>query len=198
LRSLKARADKPDVAQAIAEFWQGHRTQIMALMFSVAITAIIIIFRRELARLSTYGYLGVFLISVIGNATVIFPVPSLAVVFAGGGILNPLLVGLIAGVGEPLGELTGYLAGYGGSAVIENRERFEQIKGWMERRGFITIFILSVIPNPFFDLAGLSAGMLRFPVTKFLLACWLGKSIKALALAYIGSLSIDLLAPFLG
>lgn len=182
----------------IAEFWREHRTQVLALLFSVAITTTIIVFRHELARLSTYGYLGVFLISVIGNATVIFPVPSLAVVFAGGGVLNPLLVGLIAGVGEPLGELTGYLAGYGGSAVIQNRERFEQIKGWMEHRGFITIFVLSLIPNPFFDLAGLSAGMLHYPIAKFLLACWMGKTIKALALAYLGSLSIDWLGPLIG
>ncbi len=143
------------------------------------------------------GYLGVFLISLLGNATVIFPVPSLAVVFAGGSVLNPLLVGLVAGVGEPLGELTGYLAGYGGSAVIENRERFEQIKNWMERRGFITLFVLAAIPNPFFDLAGIAAGMLRFPVTKFLLACWMGKTTKALILAYLGSLSINLLQPWL-
>jgi uncharacterized membrane protein YdjX (TVP38/TMEM64 family) len=198
LKSLSARAERPNLVNTIVEFWREHRPQILAFLFSVAITAIIIVFRHELVRLSAYGYLGVFLISVIGNATVIFPVPSLAVVFAGGGILNPLLVGLIAGVGEPLGELTGYLAGYGGSAVIENRERFEQIKGWMERRGFITIFVLSVIPNPFFDLAGLSAGMLHFPVAKFLLACWMGKTIKALILAYLGSISLDLLGPLLG
>ena len=76
-------------------------------------------FGDQLVDLRGYGYLGVFLISLLGNATVILPVPSLAVVFAGGGVLNPLLVGLVAGVGEPLGELTGYLAGYGGSAVID-------------------------------------------------------------------------------
>lgn len=174
----------------ITAFWREHRTHVLAFLFSAAITTVIVIFRHELVRLSTYGYLGVFLISVIGNATVIFPVPSLAVVFAGGSVLNPLLVGLIAGVGEPLGELTGYLAGYGGSAVIENRKRFDQIKDWMERRGFITIFLLSLIPNPFFDLAGIAAGMLRFPVWKFLLACWMGKTLKALALAYLGSISL--------
>jgi len=99
-------------------------------------------------------------------------------------------VALIAGAAEPLGELTGYLAGYGGSAVIEDSERFERVKPWIERRGFLTVFVLSAIPNPLFDLAGIAAGMVRFPVTKFLIACWLGKTLKALVIAYLGKLSI--------
>ena len=131
-----------------------------------------------------------FLISVIGNATVFLPVPSLAVVFAGGSVLNPLLVGLIAGLGEPLGELTGYLAGYGGSAIVQDRQRYERLQGWMERRGFLTLFVLSAIPNPIFDLAGITAGMLKYPVGKFLIACFLGKTIKSFGVAYLGSVSL--------
>ncbi|MHB1296068.1 MAG: VTT domain-containing protein [Anaerolineae bacterium] len=182
----------------LAAAWRKYRTRIVALCASLAITALILIYRREIANLSHLGYLGVLLVSIIGNATVILPVPSLAVVFAGGGVLNPILVGLVAGVGEPIGELTGYLAGYGGSAVIENRATFEKLKGWLERRGFITLFALSVIPNPLFDLAGISAGMLHYPVRKFLLACWLGKTIKALAIAFLGSISVGWLDKLLG
>lgn len=158
-----------------------------ALMLSVVITVVVFRLGDRLEDLQGLGYLGVFVIAVLGNATVILPVPGIAVVFAGGGVLNPLLVGLIAGVGEPLGELTGYLAGYGGSAVAENRELYERIRRWMERRGFMTLLVLSAIPNPLFDLAGMAAGMLRYPVPKFLLACWIGKTFKALVIAYLGS-----------
>jgi uncharacterized membrane protein YdjX (TVP38/TMEM64 family) len=158
-----------------------------ALVLSVAITVVVFRLGDRLEDLQGLGYLGVFVIAVLGNATVILPVPGIAVVFAGGGVLNPLLVGLIAGVGEPLGELTGYLAGYGGSAVAENRELYERIRRWMERRGFMTLLVLSAIPNPLFDLAGMAAGMLRYPVFKFLLACWIGKTFKALVIAYLGS-----------
>jgi len=172
--------------------------QVAAIIFSLLITATIIAFQGQLRALARYGYVGVFLISALGNATVVLPVPSLAVVFAGGGVLNPLLVGLIAGLGEPLGELTGYMAGYGGSAIIEDSARFERIQIEMRRRGFLTLFVLSAIPNPLFDLAGIAAGMLHFPVGRFLLACWLGKTLKALVIAYLGSLSISLLAPWLG
>ena len=172
-----------------------YRAAIVSLGFSLAITVAVIAFRGQLASLRGYGYAGVFLISLLGNATVVLPVPSLAIVFAGGGVLNPLLVGLVAGLGEPIGELTGYLAGYGGSAVLPKGDRTVRMRGFMERRGMLTIFVLSAIPNPLFDLAGMTAGVLHFPVHKFLIACWLGKTLKAVLIAYLGSLSIGALIP---
>jgi uncharacterized membrane protein YdjX (TVP38/TMEM64 family) len=180
----------------VVEFWRKHRAQAIALVCSVAITAGVIAFRDQLAGLKEYGYLGIFIIAVVGNATVLLPVPGLVVVFAGGGLLNPLVVGLVAGLGEPLGELTGYLAGYGGSAVIEDRKNYERFRSWMQRRGFLTIVALAAIPNPLFDVAGMAAGALHLPVWKFLVACWLGKSIKAVAIAYLGSHFFQVIVPW--
>jgi membrane protein YqaA with SNARE-associated domain len=169
----------------------------LSLALAVAITAAVIIFRDELARFATYGYLGIFVISLVGNATVILPVPGLVAVFAGGTALNPWLVGLVAGVAQPIGELTGYLAGYGGGAVVENRQLYLKLRGWMERHGFITILILATIPNPAFDMAGIIAGALRMPIWQFLLACFIGKTVKSLAVAWLGYQSIDWLSPLL-
>ncbi len=183
-QSLESWEGTVRVRAAGAKYWKPAA----ALLLSVAITVLVFRFGDQLADLQGLGYLGVFVIAVLGNATVILPVPGLAVVFAGGGVLNPLVVGLIAGVGEPLGELTGYLAGYGGSVVAENREWYERIRRWMERRGFVTLLVLSAVPNPLFDLAGMAAGMLHYPVAKFLLACWIGKTFKALVIAYLGSI----------
>jgi len=116
-----------------------------------------------------------------------------------GSALPPLLVGLVAGAGEALGELTGYALGFGGQAVIgiENEAAYGRLVAWMERRGGITVFVLSAIPNPFFDLAGIAAGSLRYPVWRFLLFCWLGKTIKTTLVAWAGSKSIGLVEQFL-
>lgn len=168
------------------------------MVFAVVITLAIVLFRDELARFERYGYPGVFLISLLGNATVILPAPSLAFVFGMGGVLNPFLVGLVAGVGEALGELTGYLAGYGGRAVIEDWEMYHRLERWMQRHGSATIFVLSAIPNPVFDLAGIAAGALRFPLKWFLLSCWVGKTIKTITFAFVGAQFMDVLEKFLG
>jgi membrane protein YqaA with SNARE-associated domain len=172
--------------------------QLGAVVLALLITLVIVAFRDELARFENYGYAGVFLISLLGNATVILPAPSLAVVFSMGGVLNPLFVGLVAGVGEALGELTGYLAGYGGRAVIEDWQMYGRLKRWMQRHGSATILTLSAIPNPIFDLAGIAAGALRFPLERFLLSCWVGKTIKTIAFAYIGAQFINTLEGLFG
>ena len=111
-----------------------------------------------------------------------------------GATLHWPLVGLVAGIGEALGETTGYLAGFGGRAVIENRQLYTRMQYWMEHHGMLTIFVLSVIPNPFIDLAGMTAGALKYGFHKFLMAAWSGKTIKTLFVAWAGTQSISWLS----
>ena len=156
---------------------------VLAILFSVLV---VLVFKEQIEALKGYGYLSAFVIGLLGNATVILPAPSLAFTAALGGVLNPLLVGLAAGAGEALGEMTGYLAGMSGKTIVENRTRFEQVQYYMDRYGGWVFLVLAAIPNPLFDIAGITAGMMRFPVWKFLLNAWVGKTIKALFFAGAG------------
>lgn len=169
--------------------------QVGAVLFSIAITVAIALVSERINRFAHYGYPGIFLISLLSNATIIFPVPGLAVTFAMGGVLQPVLVGLVAGVGEALGELTGYLAGYGGRVIVENGHTYQRMEEWTKRFGLLVIFVLSIVPNPIFDLAGIAAGAFRFPPWRFLLSCWLGKTIKTVLIALIGAKLIPFLKP---
>ncbi|MGD2206282.1 MAG: VTT domain-containing protein [Anaerolineae bacterium] len=173
-----------------SSFWTSRPFRFFLIILVLALSAIIFVFRQRFAELATIGYPGIFLVSLLGNATIILPAPSLAMVFAMGSALPPVLVGLAAGIGEALGELTGYAAGFGGRAVIENQDVYDRMAAWMQRRGGITVFVLSVIPNPVFDLAGIAAGTLHYPLWRFLLFCWLGKTIKTTLMAWAGSQSI--------
>lgn len=157
------------------------------ILGSVLISGIIIYFRNELAGLTSYGIFGIFLINLIGSATIIIPTPSLVATFVGGSIYNPLLVGLFSGIGASIGELTGYLAGYGGSAVIEENNKYKRIAKWMEKSGFITILVLATIPNPIFDLSGIFAGATHYSLKKFFLAVLIGKTIRFIGISYLGS-----------
>lgn len=169
---------------------QELSTRLLAIVAVIVVSLAIWRSADRLEQFKPWGYAGVFVVSFLGNATVILPAPSLALVFTMGGILNPLIVGLVAGPAEALGELTGYLAGYGGRAIVENRPMYERLRGWMQRNGALTVFILSLVPNPFFDLAGIAAGVLHYPVYRFLLFSWLGKSIKTIAFAFAGAHSL--------
>lgn len=188
----------PSTAQPkTSSFWTGKLFRILIIVLVLGISVTIFALRDRFAQLAAVGYVGIFLVSLLGNATIILPAPSLALVFAMGSALPPLLVGLAAGVGEALGELTGYAAGFVGRAVVEDHETYKRLVVWMQRRGGITVFVLSAVPNPFFDLAGIAAGTLRYPLWRFLLFCWLGKTLKTTLVAFAGSLSITYIEQFL-
>jgi len=146
--------------------------------------------QEQIRRFQEWGYFGIFLTSLIGNASIALPIPSLFFTFMGGATFNWIIVGLVSGIGEALGESTGYLAGYGGSAIIENQSMYKRMQHYMEKHGMLTIFVLAVVPNPLFDLAGIAAGASRYGYLKFLSACWMGKTIKTLAFAWAGAHSV--------
>jgi membrane protein DedA with SNARE-associated domain len=62
----------------------------------------------------------------------------------------------------------------------------------MERFGVWVIFVMSLIPNPVFDIAGITAGMMRIPFWMFLIAAWAGNVLKAtlVALACAGTMAL--------
>jgi len=162
--------------------------QVGAVLVAIGITVGVLLLRDRISpeQLRDYGYPGLFLISLIGNATVILPVPSFAVAFAMGGVLNPLAVGIVSGLGATIGEMTGYLAGVGGRAVIEKQPLYIRLEGWMRKGGPLVIFLLAAIPNPAFDVGGLVAGALRMPAWQFFVAGWAGKSLRFTLLALGG------------
>jgi membrane protein DedA with SNARE-associated domain len=164
---------------------------LASILFAVGITVLIFVFRDQVRELDELAYLGGFLAMLIGNATILLPVPGLIFVFALGGTLNPLLVALTAAPGAALGEFTGYAAGYGGSAIVDNWKRYYLLERWMKRYGLLVIIVLAAIPNPIFDLAGIVAGTLRMKWWHFLLSALVGKLIQALMIAYAGALSLD-------
>ena len=159
---------------------------VSALLLSLLIILLITQFKELIQTLKGYGYLGAFAIGFLGNATVILPAPSLAFTTALGSVLNPILVGVAAGAGEALGEITGYLAGISGKGLIENRTHYEALCGYMDRYGGWVFFVLAAIPNPLFDIAGIAAGVVRFPLWKFLLSALAGKILKAIIFAGVG------------
>lgn len=179
-------------------FWQGKPFRFLIIAVVLGISVAIFVLRERFTELAAIGYPGIFLVSLLGNATIILPAPSLVLVYAMGSALPPGLVGLAAGVGEALGELTGYAAGFAGRAIIEDEKMYERLVTWMEQRGDMTVFVLSLVPNPFFDLAGIAAGTLRYPIWRFLLFCWLGKTIKTALVAWAGCRSIVFVEQLLG
>ena len=135
-----------------------------------------------------FGYLGIFIVSIVGSATIILPVPAFLAIFAAGSVLNPWLIGIIGGLGSTIGEFTGYLVGMGGKKVIEKRHKkwLDRAKVWFEKHGaFPIIFLFAATPLPD-DVVGILCGVIKYDVKKFFLATLIGKIVMTTALAWGG------------
>ncbi len=190
------------------EYYAG----ILGIVLTVALAVAVVYFWEFVSALGGYGYLGAFIISVFGGATILAPVPMTPMIFALGTVmkpafapyLGPVFVGAAAGLGETVGGLSIYMTGYGGGTALHGIEHqriqaaYERMLGWMERRGSLTLFVLSAVLNPFFYPAALAAGALRFGIQRYFLICWAGKTIKGISVAMVGYWGLGGLLRMLG
>lgn len=191
-------ATEEGTSQASRFAWTRKHYVSLSIILAIVVFSVAIYFSGALlSEAEAYGYLGVFLICAVASAVLIVPIPAIAVVFGMGAILNPWLVGLMVGLAEPIGELTAYMAGYSGRVGMENRKSYARLMDWMRRRGSVVLFFFAAIPNPFFDLAGAAAGVLRYPLWKYLVVLFLGKTAKGLMVAFAGYWTLRLLLRFL-
>lgn len=146
-----------------------------------------------------YGFFGVFFVSLISHATIFLPLPSYLIVYALGPQMNPFLLGIFAGVGAALGELTSYFVGYGveKGTHLEEKKSYPGVRKAFKKYGFWAIPVFALTPLPT-DIIGLVAGILRYPLLKFFLGCLIGKIILHWVMAYGGAYSFEIVKSLFG
>lgn len=134
------------------------------------------------------GYLGVFGITAFANASVFVPVPYPGLVARLATDLNVFGVALLGAAGSATGETTAFLVGRAGKGVVEQTRFYQWLKSQLRTpvRAFVILFLLSAPPNPFFDVAGLTAGSIGVAYPIFVTATFSGRIIRMLILAYLG------------
>lgn len=184
--------------QARARRWTKQHWVGVALIAGIVVVFLVVyLLSKALGDAWLYGYLGIFIMSLMASATLIIYIPAFPVVFVMGAVLNPFLVALMVGLAEPIGELTGYMAGYSGKVALQNRRFYARLEPWMSRRLPLVLFGLSAIPNPFTDIGGVAAGAIRYPIWKFLLVMFAGKTVKGLVVAFAGYWTLRLVVRYL-
>jgi membrane protein DedA with SNARE-associated domain len=178
---------------------------VVALSLAMAPAIGLLLVPNVADRLGNFGLIGVFLANIAGTATIFIPVPGLtaaaqALIIDQGEKLNPLLVGVVGGAGMSVGEITAYYAGMVASQVMRGREMsgprwFRRASEWTSDRihrllrrgwGIVTLFVLAAVPNPLFEVAGITAGSVRMPFRIFFTSVAAGKILRGIVLAYVG------------
>jgi len=141
------------------------------------------------------GYLGIFLLSLIGAGSVIIPVPYTVILLAISPAFDPIPLAIAAGIGAALGEMVGYGIGYAGRIVIgkKRRRQMDAMLRLFERFGLLAIFVFALTPLPD-DLLFIPLGLMRYSPKKAFLACVAGKFLMSLIIAYAGKGTVRLFA----
>lgn len=138
----------------------------------------------------SYGYAGAFVISIFGNFTIFLPVPYALTIYAFGATLDPLLLGVVCGLGATIGEFSAYIVGRGGRKLIEEKygRRLESAKKLIQRYGMLAIFLFCALPLPT-DLILIPLGMIKYSLRKAMVAAFVGKAVMCVSIAYAGRFS---------
>jgi membrane protein DedA with SNARE-associated domain len=170
----------------------------ISLAVTVALSLFIIQHQGYIDKIAHWGYFGCFVISVLTNGTFILPGVGMVLTFTLGGVLNPAIVGAVAGIGEAIGAIGAYFTGYAGRGLVRdsNSGLYLRFSNIIDRHGSKAIFFASAVLI-FYPFAVL-LGTLRFGWIKFFLATWAGRTVKNMALAYLGYFGLHSLLQWLG
>jgi membrane protein YqaA with SNARE-associated domain len=152
-------------------------------------------------NLENLGYSGVWIVSFIAAGSIILPIPGPAAVCVAAAPdlgLNPLFIGVISASAEALGEMTGYIAGLSGRSLLERNKYYPKMHSMVKKRGGIILFLGAIIPNPLFDVIGIAAGSIGYPIKRFLAVVFVAKAIKSTGIAYACFWGIDWIQGFVG
>jgi membrane protein YqaA with SNARE-associated domain len=183
-------------SQVLKRYWQPTvtycRPRIRPALLLLAVLALslgLVLVPIDWKIFGEYGgYLGIFIVTLLATGAIVLPVPYLGLIVNAGSspFLDPVCVAIIAGLAAALGELTGYLVGYTGRALLPQNRWYDAVHRGVTRFGGPVIFIGAAIPNPFFDAIGIVAGATRFSVPLFLITCFAGKAIRFYLLVRLG------------
>ncbi|MDA1278674.1 MAG: VTT domain-containing protein [Chloroflexi bacterium] len=180
----------PRPTEGFAAFVSRHQRGYQIAIWSVVVIAVLggtVAWLVGWLEVQEAGYWGGFVVNLVSSAAVVVPAPGLFAVCAAAAPelgLNYGVLAVLGAAGSTIGELTGYLAGYGARGATQNSRYYRRIHRVVERRGGLALFVLAVVPNPLFDIGGIAAGSLGYPIIRFILWVGLGKLLKFAVFAY--------------
>ena len=160
---------------------------LLSIVLSVAFYA----YRDFFREASSLGLFGLFIINFVSSATFFVSAPAFLTIITGGNLYSPVLVAVVAALGACLGDMLGFAFGHSGRKLtkkkLDRHKAVRFLEKHFHRHGALIIFLLAIIPNPFFDAIGILAGVVNYPVFRFFVIMLVGRFIRYWALAQVGA-----------
>ncbi len=138
----------------------------------------------------------IFLVSFISNSIPYVSIPYLALIllyssYTGfGNVLSLITTVLSSALGAALGKIVIYYLGRGFSNIIigvSNETYIKLLSKFLDKSIFLAIAIFAATPLPD-DILYIPVGVLRYPLLKFFIACFVGKFVLTSFVFYSGGI----------
>jgi membrane protein YqaA with SNARE-associated domain len=183
---------------------------VVLLSVGFIVGAVLLVFNWDSATaLRPHSYSGLLLASFIAGAPIPVFMPIAIIAFVLGSVLNPLVVGLVAGAGNLIGNMLTFYAGRGGfhafsifelptagenpdpSKLDQLIQRIKQSRmvNFGRRRRLPALLVLALLPTPLFMPTIFSLGAARSVHSHFwrvMAVSFVGQTVQAIIWASLG------------
>lgn len=123
-----------------------------------------------------YGLGSIFLVSMISHLTVVARDMFIPMYLPLATVYNPLALGVAAGIGAAIGEVTTYVLGWGVAETIEEQEgENSRLSRWIRKYGLWAVLLVAVTPLPDTPIV-LLAGSNKLPFGRLFIVEAVGKT----------------------
>ncbi|RLE94261.1 MAG: hypothetical protein DRN04_04340 [Thermoprotei archaeon] len=153
-----------------------------------------------LQGLEEMGLLGIFILSLIANSIPFVGLPYLLVVAVyAANCGNPIIVGIISGVGAAVGKIIIYLIPSLTRRFVskETKARLDAFRELVQKYLFLAIVLFAASPLPD-DLLYIPVGFMGYDIVKYFIACTIGKVILTVGLCIFSKSYLYLMTEYMG
>jgi membrane protein YqaA with SNARE-associated domain len=157
----------------------------------VALNLAVFLAPIDYRALTSFAYVGAFLICFVANAVVAIPVPYIPIIAHLGATADHAgLVIALGALGSVLGESFAFLIGRAEQGLISEHPLYQRLHRLAERKWLagLLLFALAVPLNPLFDVAGLAAGAIGMRYRVFFVAVLAARMIRLALIVWLGAL----------
>jgi membrane protein YqaA with SNARE-associated domain len=141
--------------------------------------------------LTSFAYLGAFLVSFLANALVAIPIPYIPIiVHIGATADSAAIVVALGALGSVLGESVAFLIGRAEQGLVSEHPIYQRLHRLAERKWLsgLLLFALAVPLNPLFDVAGLAAGAVGMRYRVFFVAVFAARIMRFALIVWLGAM----------
>lgn len=136
------------------------------------------------------GFLGAGILGIFDSAAIPLPIDAILAVYIWDDKSHFWAYVVLAAAGSAIGGLLPYWIGRGGGEIYlhkhVNHRRFDQLRERFENKEFVAVLVPSMLPPPTpWKVFVFAAGVFEMRVPWFLLAVFLGRIVRWMALAIL-------------